>query len=454
MDSRRYLTEQIRKCRRKLNIAKILDSGILFAAAGGIFGIFCEVWSLIRPFYHAHLAAGICFAAGFAAGIGCAVYRRADMRRAAGKLDSFGLKERMITAWEQIDSEKEFAVLQREDAVRHYDRIREQIKIPLLPDKRHLCAFLLAAAVTGALCLVPSPVREQAELLHEVREQAEEEKEKLEELLEAMEKIDMESLTEEERAQLQELLEAMKLSGEELERADSWESLDTALEKLDYKYGQTAQSLASLASQTENQENAGLAAAQAFAKAAANKRGQQTASSGTAGSGDGGEKQEGSGEDGEGDGDGSGEGSGQGSGQGQGSGSGGEGQGQGSGNGDGQGDGSGGEGSGQGFGQGQGNGNAPGRGTGSSNAERDYVSVPNGVGNDASLTGDKSGDQDSEYYRRQNGLAWEGEHVDYDTVIGEYTDNAYEGIATGKYPNGMESVIRDYFESLNKPGSQ
>jgi hypothetical protein len=66
------------------------------------------------------------------------------------------------------------------------------------------------------------------------------------------------------------------------------------------------------------------------------------------------------------------------------------------------------------------------------------------------LTGHKNGDQDSEYYRQQNSLAWEGEHVDYNSVIGQYTDNAYEGIANGRYPSGMESVIRDYFESLSR----
>ena len=66
------------------------------------------------------------------------------------------------------------------------------------------------------------------------------------------------------------------------------------------------------------------------------------------------------------------------------------------------------------------------------------------------MTGSKIGDQNSEYYLGQNGLAWEGDHVEYSSVIGEYTDDAYEGIANGKYPNGMESVIRDYFEQLNK----
>lgn len=78
------------------------------------------------------------------------------------------------------------------------------------------------------------------------------------------------------------------------------------------------------------------------------------------------------------------------------------------------------------------------------------MSIPNAVADDPALTGDKNGDQDSDYYRQQNGLAWEGEHVDYNSVIGAYTDSAYEGIAGGRYPSGMENVIRDYFENLNQ----
>ena len=42
-----------------------------------------------------------------------------------------------------------------------------------------------------------------------------------------------------------------------------------------------------------------------------------------------------------------------------------------------------------------------------------------------------------------------GEHVDLDSVVGDYTKEAYEGIANGKYPAGMEDVIRNYFENLN-----
>ena len=491
MDTEKYLTDQIRRCKRKMNLASLIDTGILCAAAGGIPGICCELVSLFVPFYYAHLTAALCFGAGLLAGICYAVYRRAGMRQAASRLDSFGLKERMLTAYENLDKEDAFARLQRADARAHYERIQSQVRIPLFPDKRHILALLVSAAAVAGLGLIPSPVREQAKLQHQVQEQAAVEEEELEKLLDALEGVDMESLTEQQKAQLREIADSMELSREELAEADSWASLSAATGRLDYKYQQAAQSLMDLAGQIEHPDMAGLAGAEALARAAAGQNSTLPAFSGTPSAdsddgGDGGTEGENGSGDGEGSGQGGGNNSGNGNGQsgenssgsgsghsgenGDGGGSGqngenGSGNGNASGNGSGQGEESGsgsengggqsgsngsGSGNGQGSGNGSGNGMGGGRGTGSSDTAHDYVSIPNAVGNDAPLTGNKNGEQDSDYFRQQNGLAWEGDHVDYSSVIGEYTDSAYEGIANGKYPSGMESVIRDYFENLNK----
>ncbi len=437
MDIRKYLSEQIRKCRNRMNLARCIDCGVMFAAAGGVMGMVFELSSLAWPFYYVHLAAGLCFGGGFLAGEIYAVCSRVNMAQAARRLDSFGLKERMTTAYEWMDrgaeTGEELADLQRQDAFSHYNRLRDRIRIPLCPHRRHVLALLLSAAVTVGLAFVPSPARDQALLRHQIGQQAEEELEQLEELVEALEGVDQEALSEEQRAGMQELLEAMRRSGEELARADTWESLDAAQERLDYKYRAAGQSLARLAAQMEDPGAAGVASAQALAQAAGRdgaREGLQASSSGP-GSDPGGDG--GAGEDNPG-------------GREQGSGEGSDSQGTG------EGAGTGGQGTGEGAGTGGagGSGNGTGRGTGSSNTPHDYVSVPNAPGEDPSLTGNKDGDQNSDYFRQQNGLAWEGEHVDYNSVIGEYTDNAYEGIARGRYPSGMESVIRDYFENLNK----
>ena len=139
-------------------------------------------------------------------------------------------------------------------------------------------------------------------------------------------------------------------------------------------------------------------------------------------------------------------GDGQGSGQGGQSGNGGSGDGSG-GNGNGSsGDGSGGNGNGS---SGDGNGTGNGRGTGSANIERDYISVPGAIADVGNLNGNASNHDNSEFFLAPNGMTWEGTHVSHEQVIGSYEQNAYEGIATGQYPTGMEDVIKEYFASFN-----
>jgi hypothetical protein len=382
------------------------------------------------------------------------VKKRSSMKDAARRIDQFGLQERTLTAYEQLDETKELALLQRTDAVQCLRRQERRIRIRLCPSWQHLVASGCAFLCLLILAFLPSAVREQAKELHGIEQQAEEDKEKLDELIDEMEQIDTDTLTDEQQAALADLLDSLKLSQEELSQVGSQEALAAAQQKLDYKYEQTATGLSNLASQLDESTQTALADAQALAQAASSSAsGEQVASADNAtastGNSDGtgsNSTQDGSGNSNEnidgngaestqsGDGDGSAAGSG-GGGQ---SGSNGDVSGSCTGSGTGSGTG------------GSGGGTGNGRGTGSSNTQHDYVSIPNALGDDDSLTGEKTGDDNSDYYRAQNGLAWEGSHVSLDSVVGQYTQDAYDGIASGKYPSGMEDVIKDYFKNLNE----
>ncbi|MDE7183782.1 MAG: hypothetical protein K2O40_04725, partial [Lachnospiraceae bacterium] len=91
-----------------------------------------------------------------------------------------------------------------------------------------------------------------------------------------------------------------------------------------------------------------------------------------------------------------------------------------------------------------------GRGAGSNAVPHDYVSIPNDIADSGNLTGNAANHETSEYFRAQNGLGWEGAHMTYESVIGNYEQKAYEGIAAGQYPSGMEEVIKQYFSSFNE----
>ena len=142
-----------------------------------------------------------------------------------------------------------------------------------------------------------------------------------------------------------------------------------------------------------------------------------------------------------------------------------EGQGEGSGEGEGQGEGEGsgeGEGAGQGDGQGQGSGQGQGQGggwnTGSdTGTENDIENKPGEEifipgreqGDDGNLSGSINENGESQQVQIENGLNIDGSKVDYDKVIGDYTNSALEGANNSNLPESLKNLIKDYFEGLN-----
>ena len=456
MDERNYLLQAIRRSRRKLNMAKTLDTCTCFLACAGVAAIVLEAASIWIPFYYVHLCAGIALLVAFLAGLVYSIVKRVGMHEAARRIDTFGLQERVQTAYEQMEDESTFACMQRRDAAEKL-RVkceRKEIRIGWIPDKRHLIAAALSLALVCGLAFIPSQARETASQRHAIHQEAKEKQKELSELADALEQMDTSTLTDEQKAKLSELQEALNRSMQELARADSREALDAAKNKLGFKLEQTSQSLANLASQMSKEQQAAIA--QALAKAAADAAGKSSGSNGTQSASNGGSNGTpgtGDGSSGDGNNGSNGNGSNGNNANGDGNGSDGDNNGNGSGNGSGDGsngDGSNGNGSGNGNGNENGSGNGSGRGTGQGGGTHDYVSVPNAVGNDENLTGNKTGDENGDSYRAQNGLVWEGDHVSLDSVIGDYTKDAYEGISSGRYPSGMEDVIKDYFKNLSE----
>lgn len=460
MDERKELLQAIRRSRRKLNIAKLIDTCVFCLAYAGVAAIVLEAVSLWIPFYYVHLCVGIVIGIALIVGIIYAVIKRTSMREAAQQIDTFGLKERVQTAYEQMADESPLAGMQRHDAAEQLQKKLDakQIRIRLLPSRRHLAAAFLSLAVAAALAFVPSQARELANTRHAIHQEAKEKQKELSELADAIEKMDTSELTDEQKACLAKLKEALDRSMQELARADSKEALDAAQSKLGFKYEQTSQSLMELANALSKDGKAALEQIAEMARAAAEANGQSSAqgnsqsgtqsasngsASGTPGTSNGntGNTGDGSGENGQNSGNSSNGNSSNGNNS----------DGNNSGSGDGSGNGSGtGNGSGSGNGNGNGNGSGSGRGTGSGGGRHDYVSVPNATGNDDNLTGNKTGNENGDSYRAQNGMVWEGDHVSLDSVISDYTKDAYEGLSTGKYPSGMEDVIKDYFKNLSE----
>lgn len=446
MDEKSYLIRKIKAFKGMKNSAVLLDAVLVGLAVSGVPAAALEFFSIFFPFYPVHFAAAGCFLMGVAAGLVFAIIRRIDMKSAARYMDSFGLGERVLTAYENLHRPEEIYALQRTDTVSHVKEQEENLKVRICPPGRHFTAFALSVCMVLLFALIPSQAKDTARERHEVTLEAKEQEKELEKELSNLKKADTSSLTREQKQALKELQESLKLSMEALKTVKSKEALAEEKQKLTYKYDAAEELLA------ENTK----ASAQDFA-GIGSENGENTGNQ-DKGSGDtSGDESNASGNSGNGN-------STQDAGAGSGNNSNGAGSSQsenssenndssqsGSSNGEGSGNGTGGNGngSGSGVGNGNGSGSGSGRGTGSSDTGHDYVSIPNKVGNDSSIAGSKGDSKDSDYYRAKNGLAWEGEHVSVDSVIGDYTKDAYESIASGRYPKGMESVIRDYFQSLN-----
>lgn len=127
------------------------------------------------------------------------------------------------------------------------------------------------------------------------------------------------------------------------------------------------------------------------------------------------------------------------------------GQNQGQGQGNGQG-GSGGNGAGSGSGSGTGwnTGSTVGKENDLENSQREQIYIPGrNEGSDGNLTGNKNDNGNSQEIESQNGLNIGGEKVDYDKVIGDYSNSALEGANNSNLPQSLKDLIKNYFEGLN-----
>lgn len=428
------------------NSAVLLDAVLVGLAVSGVPAAALEFFSIFFPFYPVHFATAGCFLMGVAAGLVFAIIRRIDMKSAARYMDSFGLGERVLTAYENLHRPEEIYALQRTDTISHVKEQEENLKVRICPPGRHFTAFALSVCMVLLFALIPSQAKDTARERHEVTLEAKEQEKELEKELSNLKKADTSSLTREQKQALKELQESLKLSMEALKTVKSKEALAEEKQKLTYKYD-AAEELLAENTKASAQDFAGIGS-----ENGENTGNQDKGSGDTSGDGSNASGNSGNGNSTQDAGAGSGNNSnGAGSSQSGNSSENNDSSQSGSSNGEGSGNGTGGNGngSGSGVGNGNGSGSGSGRGTGSSDTGHDYVSIPNKVGNDSSIAGSKGDSKDSDYYRAKNGLAWEGEHVSVDSVIGDYTKDAYESIASGRYPKGMESVIRDYFQSLN-----
>ncbi len=410
----RAFVKQIQSVQRRMNAASVLHKSVAALCIGAGAGILFQAAALVIPFYYASLYSGLALAVSLLTACAVAFVKRISRKQAALAMDSFGFEERIVTAYECLGQEGMLVRLQREDAMNQLAKHQDRIQISLLPSWKKPVLFVILMAVMSGLALLPSAVKERARELHEVREEAREKTKEIEELSSSLEELVQEELSQEQKNALQEMLGTLEASRTEFEQADSAKLLATASDKLEYKYGTMGRELQEFAGRLRRGAAASAMTAESMQavaermQAGASQNGQGSNGSQT------GQNASPNGQNANGNQNQAGQ-NGQNSNQSQ-------------------------------------HGDHPqdGRGDGHSSTPHDYVSIPNDIADSGKLTGNAVNHDTSEYFRAQNGLGWEGEHRTYESVIGSYEQKAYEGIAAGRYPSGMEEVIKQYFSSFNQ----
>ena len=107
-------------------------------------------------------------------------------------------------------------------------------------------------------------------------------------------------------------------------------------------------------------------------------------------------------------------------------------------------------GSGSGSGAGWNTGSTVGKEDDLENSPGEQIYIPGrNEGTDGNLTGNKNDNGNSQEIESQNGLNIGGEKVDYDKVIGDYSNSALEGANNSNLPQSLKDLIKNYFEGLN-----
>ncbi|MBQ8952443.1 MAG: hypothetical protein IJ065_15015, partial [Eubacterium sp.] len=242
MDNRGYIKKFVLNIRRNEDRVIIMRSVLRFACLGAGILTVCMLLSLIWHFYYAELVGIIAIGAAALFGLIWGIVHRGDPILTAVNLDSFGTKEKLVTAFEEIRKgedipEGSVRALQIEDAavtLRQSEAfLREQHKKQqrkLLPWKELLIFLLITAAGIGS-GFIPSKVREEAKEEHEAKVEAEEIIEEIEKIEEKLEEISKMDISPEEKEALKNMKESLEASRQDLKKTKDKNALKKAKDK-------------------------------------------------------------------------------------------------------------------------------------------------------------------------------------------------------------------------------
>lgn len=220
----------VRRIRDRLHAASIINCMIIGVASALCLGIVMVIAARFIPIYKVYLnifkIVGVAVMAAFL----YSAFRTPKDDYAALKADSFGLKERTVTAFELVGSESAFSMLEKKDALEHLKNLDYKKKIPLKPNKRYLLICLILTAALALSGFIPNPMEVKAEERYKIKVKIAEQQKKVDKLAEKVKNNP--KLSEEQKKELEKKLSELK---KELKAAKDEKEINKALGRTEKK---------------------------------------------------------------------------------------------------------------------------------------------------------------------------------------------------------------------------
>ena len=221
MDMNKEILKAIRYTRDRMHSSLIMDITMkaLFIALGifVLLAVAARFFPIYDPYGKGVIITIIISAIGFLASL----FMPPKNISAALLLDSKGLSERIVTAYELIDCDSEIALLQKKDAAEKIKglNIKKEIKVSF--SKRVFILCLLLSSIILLSSFIPNPMKEKAIALKDTKNKIESQEKEIEKLIKKVEENNKISLEHKEEA-----LENLKELKKEVNKAkDSKEAL-------------------------------------------------------------------------------------------------------------------------------------------------------------------------------------------------------------------------------------
>ncbi len=222
----REILQIFKKIKDRIHSNIILDYSIKATVAALIISVLTALLARLIPIYAVYTKVSVGVLIASLLGVIYGAFKAPSNTKAALKVDGLGLQERTLTAVELIGEQSTFAVLEKEDTLKHLKNVNLKKSLPIKPNKRHLaiCLVLMSALLFSAF--IPNPMADKARELNKLNQQVANQQKKVNQIAKKVNKNS--KLTAEQKKEVEKKLQELR---KELLAAKSQKDIEKALQK-------------------------------------------------------------------------------------------------------------------------------------------------------------------------------------------------------------------------------